>query len=263
MGIAGKLYRAIFHTRISGVLFFLLLIVIWELAAIYVINRQEVPPFSAIITALVNEFPDEILPSISATLGRYFMGYTLAIIIAVSVGLVMGFSRKLHAICDPFVEFLRPLPSVAIIFAFIVILGIGNEMRTAIIAYACIWPILINTVDGVRNVDPVLISTARTLQLSRWQTIRKIYFPSATPFIVSGMRVSLAIALVIVIITEMLVCHEGIGCLLWNYSFTHHFPESYATLLTIALLGYLLNFGFLKVEHRYMAWHVGASNQEV
>ena len=100
MGITGKLYRTIFHTRISGVLFFLLLLVIWELAATYVINRQEVPPFSAIIIALINEFPDKILPSISATLGRYFMGYTLAIFIGVSIGMMMGFSRKIHAILE-------------------------------------------------------------------------------------------------------------------------------------------------------------------
>jgi len=263
MSIAGKAYRAIFHTRLSGVLFFALLLLFWELFAVFIFNRPEIPPFSAVMVALVEVFPDEILPDIFTTLSRYFMGYTLAILIGISVGLAMGFSRKLHAILDPFVEFLRPLPSVAIIFAFIVILGIGNEMRMAIIAYACIWPILINTIDGVHNVDPVQISTARTFQLSRGQIIKKIYFPSATPFIVSGMRVSLAIALVIVIITEMLVCQDGIGCLLWNYSFTHHFPESYAALLSIAVLGYLLNFGFLKVEHRGMAWHVGYTRQEV
>ena len=213
------------------------------------------PPASAVLLAL-----GEIVRSgdfflhVLASLRRFAEGYLLASVLAVSVGLVLGVSRRLHRVVEPLIELLRPMPSVAIIPVAILFLGIGDRMKIAVTVYACSWPILLNTIDGVRSVDRVLVSTAATFRLSPWQRFWKVMLPAASPQIVTGLRVSLAIALVLVTTSEMVVSNDGLGYYVLDLQRSFQMAEMYAAVVALGLIGYLLNRIFLFVDARVMGW---------
>ena len=129
------------------------------------------------------------------TLGRFLEGYLLSAAIGVSLGIVLGYFRIVHSFLEMSIEFLRPMPSVAIIPVAILALGIGDSMIVAVTVYATVWPILINTIDGVRRIEKILLDTGRTFSLVRRQILWQIILPAASPYIVTGLRVGLSIAL--------------------------------------------------------------------
>lgn len=149
------------------------------------------------------------------------------------------------------------MPSVAIIPVAILFLGIGDLMVVVVTVYACIWPILINTIDGVRNIDRTLIDTGRTFGLSRWKILTNIALPSASPYIITGLRISLAIALILVTTSEMLVGGRGLGFFILDEERSLRTDNMYAGIILVAMLGYLLNRLFLFLESKAMAWHQG------
>jgi len=152
---------------------------------------------------------------------------------------------------------LRPLPSAAIIPVAILFLGIFDSMKVAVITFGALWPILLNTVDGVRNIDPVLLDTARTLSLTRGQALMKIVVPGASPGVFTGMRISLAIALILSITVEMIAGNNGLGFYILDWERSFHFREMYAGILALGGVGYMLNHAFLLVDRRIMRWHKG------
>src|SRR2546430_2335796 len=130
-------------------------------------------------------------------------GYFIAALVAVTAGIILGYFRVIHSLLDILIELLRPMPSVAIIPVAILLLGIGNSMIVAVTVYATMWPILINTVDRVRHIDRTLVATGRTFGLSRWRILQRIVLPAASPYVVTGLRIGLAIALILVTTAEM------------------------------------------------------------
>ncbi|HBA40067.1 MAG TPA: hypothetical protein DCZ05_10090 [Deltaproteobacteria bacterium] len=172
-----------------------------------------------------------------------------------TLGIVLGYFKLAYSLSESLIEFLRPMPSVAIIPVAILFLGIGDAMMVAVTVYACAWPILINTIAGVKNIDRTLINTARTFGLGRWKALRKIVLPAASPYIVTGLRVSLAIALILVTTSEMIVGVSGLGFFILDEERSLRTDNMYAGIFLVALLGYGLNRLFLVLEKRAMAWH--------
>ena len=205
----------------------------------------------------------ELLFHAQATLARFAGAYALAAVVAVSAGVAFGSSRVLYSFVEPLVELLRPMPSPATIPIAILFLGIGNEMKIAVTAYACTWPILLNTLDGVRGVDRVLRQTAATFGVGPWRTLFQVVIPAASPQIVTGLRVSLAIALILVTTSEMVVADDGLGFFILDLQRSFRIPEMYAAILALAVLGYLLNHAFLTIDGWVMAWHRLATRKEV
>jgi ABC-type nitrate/sulfonate/bicarbonate transport system permease component len=239
-------------------------LVAWEAAAR---SRPDLsvhfPPASAVFLALGGIVRSgDLATHALATLRRFAEGYVLASVLAIGTGLVLGLSRGLHALVEPLIELLRPMPSVAIIPVAILFLGIGDEMKVAVTVYACVWPILLNTIDGVRSVDRVLVATAATFRLSAWQRFWKVVLPAASPQIVTGLRVSLAIALVLVTTSEMVVSNDGLGYYVLDLQRAFQTPEMYAAVVALGLIGYALNRLFLLLDARVMAWHRGATRKE-
>jgi ABC-type nitrate/sulfonate/bicarbonate transport system permease component len=221
------------------------------------------PPASAVLVALADIVRSgDLATHARASLRRFAEGYVLASVLAVGAGLVLGVSRRLHALVEPLIELLRPMPSVAIIPVAILFLGIGDEMKIAVTVYACSWPILLNTIDGVRSVDRVLVSTAATFRLSAWQRFWKVMLPAASPQIVTGLRVSLAIALVLVTTSEMIVSNDGLGYYVLDLQRSFQMAEMYAAVVALGLIGYALNRLFLFLDARVMGWYRGATRKE-
>lgn len=223
-----------------------------------------VPPASRVLRTLGEIVASgELLGHARASLGRFAAGYAVAAALAVSAGVLLGSSRVLHSFVEPVIELLRPMPSPATIPIAILFFGIGDEMKVAVTAYACTWPILLNTFDGVRGLDRVLRQTAATFRVGRWRTLLLVVIPAASPQIVTGLRVSLAIALILVTTSEMIVANDGLGFYILDLQRSFRIPEMYAAILALAVLGYLLNRGFLAVDGWVMAWHKGATRKEL
>ena len=236
----------------------------WELAAR---SREELaayfPPVSQVLLTLARVVSSgELAPHVVASLRRFAEGYALAAALAVSAGLCLGMWRPLHRLFEPLIELLRPMPSPATIPIAILFLGIGDEMKIAVIVYACAWPILLNTIDGVRSVDRVLVATAATFRLSPWARFWKVLLPAASPQIVTGLRVSLAIAFILVTTSEMVVSNDGLGFYVLERQRSFEMPEMYAAIVTLALIGYGLNRLFLALDGWAMAWHKGLTRKE-
>jgi len=135
-------------------------------------------------------------------------------------------------------------------------------MKVAVTVYACFWPILLNTIDGVRAIDPVLMNTAATFRLGPWERFRKVVLPAASPQIVTGLRVSLAIALILVTTSEMVVSNDGLGFYILDRQRSFQIPEMYAAIVALAMIGYGLNRLFLTLDEWAMAWHKGLTRKE-
>jgi ABC-type nitrate/sulfonate/bicarbonate transport system permease component len=196
----------------------------------------------------------DVLPS----LGRLFGGYLIAVVAAVLIGVALGSSRTLLRVVDPVVQFLRAIPAPVLLPAGILILGVGSGMKVALIAFVCVFPILLNTIDGVAGVDPALRETARSFQIPFRERLFRVVLPSASPQIFAGARVSLSLAVIMMVVSEMVASSNGIGYFVLQSQRTYAIADMWAGIFLLAILGYVLNVLFLLVERRVLRWHRGA-----
>jgi ABC-type nitrate/sulfonate/bicarbonate transport system permease component len=243
----------------SGWLTFGGVLLLWEIASRVSLWMQSyIPPVSQILSSLMAlVITGDIAVHLLISLGRFVAGYVIAAVMAVTLGVILGYLRLLHSFLHTVIEFLRPMPSVAIIPVALLFLGIGDSMIIAVTVYASLWPILVNTIEGVRYVDPLLIDTGRTFGLGRWQILRRIILPAASPFIVTGLRISLAIALILVTTAEMIAGSQGLGFFVLDEERSLRTANMYAGVFVVAVLGYLLNRIFLAWESWAMKWRAG------
>ena len=239
-----------------GLLSILGAMLLWELICrAGLVNLSLLPPPSQIAPALWKILASgSFLTPLGQTLGMLLIGYTIACMAGVALGLLMGCSDYLYGLLEPLVEVIRPIPKPALIPAMVVFLGIGAGMKITMVALAALFPVLINTLQGVRGVDPVLLATARTLGCSRLATIRKIILPASLPMILTGMRVSLGMGLVLVILAEMLAAESGIGFLILDLQRSFQVRPMYAWIVILAAVGLTLNMLFELVEDRAVPW---------
>ena len=239
-----------------GVLSVLAMLLLWELICQSgLVNLFLLPPPSQIGPALwkIVASGSFVVP-LGQTLGMLLIGYTIACVAGITLGLLMGCSEAAYGLLEPLVEVIRPIPKPALIPAMVVFLGIGAGMKITMVALAALFPVLINTLQGVRGVDPVLLATARTLGCSRAETIRKIILPASLPMILTGMRVSLSMGLVLVILAEMLAAESGIGFLILDLQRSFQVRPMFAWIAILAALGLVLNTLFELVEDRAVPW---------
>ena len=249
--------------RLGGFAVLVLLLVLWEVTSrAGVVNQIYVPPVSKIASELWRLLINgELLRNLGASAVRFGFGYGLAVAIGLGIGLAMGYFRAGYLLLEPLIELLRPLPPPAIIPIAILFLGIENQMKVFVITFACFFPIIVNTIQGVAGVDRVLLDTARTFGLTTREIIWKIVLPSASPNIVAGMRIALAIALILTVISEMVASNDGIGFMILDMERAFRIPEMYAGIFTLMVVGYLLNRLFVAFESRTLAWYFGQSRR--
>jgi len=247
------------HERIPGAALLLLLLLVWE--ASVRLKWVVTPTWPAVSTVLETFWQSCVdgtyLEVFGSSLRRLGIGYAIATACAVGIGLAMGVWRRMYLLFEPLVELLRPIPSPAYLPMAILFLGIDDGMKVFMVAFASFFPILLNTVAGVRSVDPVLVDTGRTFGLKRAQIIGRIMLPAAAGYILTGMRISLAIALIVTVIAEMVAGNSGIGFYILNAQRSFLVPEMYAGVIALALLGFGLNKGFVALERMALRWHEG------
>src|SRR5215470_1641800 len=245
------------ESKLNGWFFLLGLLGIWELTAqAGWVPPLIVPPFSKILASFFSLVETGQIPwQILASLKRSFAGYLLAAAIFIPLGLLMGLFDAFHRGLEVIIEMLRPIPPPVVIPVAMLFFGLEDEMKIFVIVFSCAWPILLNTIDGVKNIDGVLINTARTFGLSRSQIIWQVVLPACSPQIMTGLRVSLPIMLILVVISEMVGSTDGIGYFILDSQRRFKVAQMYAGMLALAILGYALNRLFNLLQRVLLPWH--------
>jgi NitT/TauT family transport system permease protein len=243
--------------RVSrGLIGIVVLAVIWQVApAVGLVDPYFVSPLSDVLAAwwelLVT---GQLWTHLSASLIRSAAGFALALATAVPLGAAIAWYRPVREITSPVLELFRNTAALALLPVFLLILGIGETSKIAIVLYACFFPILLNTISGVSSVDQQLLRSARVLGLSPITTFRKVVFPAALPTIFTGIRIAGAAAILVLIAAEMLGATAGLGYLI-NYSqYNFLIPQMYAAILTTSALGLAVNYGLVSLERRFSRW---------
>ena len=247
-----------------GWIAFAVVLLIWELGSRNNPALQPyLPPVSRILSSLSELIVSgRIVGHLMITLSRFLQGYLLAVSMAVILGTVLGYFRLVHSLFEALIEFLRPMPSVAIIPVAILLLGISDAMIVAVTVYASLWPVLINTIDGVRYIERTLIDTGRTFGLNRRRILWLVVLPAAAPYIVTGLRISLSIALILVTTAEMIAGSKGLGFFILDEERSMNSGNMYAGVILVSILGYLLNRLFVLGEGWAMNWRRGMLARE-
>jgi len=217
------------------------------------------PAFSP-VPSLVGHWLWEILDSgavlepLAQTLGLLTAGYFLACGVGISLGLLMGYYRTAYVLFEPLLELLRPIPKPALLPPLMLVLGLGSAMKIAIVFLGALFPILINTIQAARAVDVVLVDVGRTFRSGPLRIIWRVVFPASLPMILSGMRVSLGLGLVLVVLAEMLTGAGGLGSRIVDLQRSFQAQEMYAWTVVLAGLGLILAFAFNWVERTVAFW---------
>lgn len=252
------------ESRWTGVVVLIALAALWEAAGRGAwVHKVLLPPLSAVLATLYDVVASgEVVRHLGVSLWRAAAGYALAAVAGIGLGIAMGYWRRVYEACEMTIELLRAVPPPAVIPLAMVFLGIGDALKVFIIFFACLFPILVNTIDGVRAADPVLIRTARTFRLPPLHTVWKVIVPVAGPYIMTGLRIATAIALILTVISEMIGATSGIGYFILGSQRTLHITQMYAGILVLALTGYAINRAFLAIDERVMAWHKGSTRRD-
>jgi ABC-type nitrate/sulfonate/bicarbonate transport system permease component len=222
------------------------------------------PPLSAILQAfrdnwLFRHVPTDAVPS----LARMGAGYGIAVVVGISLGMVLGLVPLISRALGPPLEFLRSVPPPVLIPVAILIFGIGDNMKVFVIVAGCIWPILLNTIDGVRGVEPTMLEMSRSYGLSRARRWSQVLLPAALPQVFSGLRTALSVALILMVISEMVASTNGIGFFVLDAQRTFAIPEMWSGIILLGLLGYTLNALLMLVERRILRWHRGSRSSQL
>jgi sulfonate transport system permease protein len=203
----------------------------------------------------------DFLSEVGQSMKRYVVGFAIAAAIGIALGLLVGASHAARRTLDPLLECLRAVPAIAIAPAAAIVLGYGDASRIVVIAFGLCFPILVNTAEGVRGIPLEVRDTASMLHVGRVERLARIYLPAALPSIMAGLRIAVALGLVLVIVSEFVGETNGLGYYLVIQQSTFDYPALYAGILFLGLLGYVLNRLFLAAERRLLAWHYGAADE--
>lgn len=216
------------------------------------------PPLSQIVgvfpeTWFEGRLTSDVLPSVI----RLLLGYAVAVVVGVGVGLAVGSSRMLRETAEPVLEFLRAIPPPVLVPVIMLFAGIGDGMKISVIAFGCVWPILLNTVEGVRSVDEVLTDTARSYGLGTSTRMRSVVLRAASPQIMAGARQALSVGIILMVISEMFAASNGLGFTTVQFQRSFAIPEMWSGIILLGLIGVALAMVFRIVEQRVLSWYLG------
>lgn len=200
-----------------------------------------------------SRFVQDLIPSVL----RLLSGYAVALVVGVALGVAIGSSRGLRAYAEPVLEFFRAIPPPVMVPILMLFLGIGDTMKVVVIAIGCLWPILLNTVEGVRGLDPVLRDTARAYRLGRVATVRHLVLRGAGPQIVTGARQALPIGIILMVISEMFAAKDGLGFSIVQFQRSFAVPEMWSGIILLGVVGVLLSLVFRAVTDAALGWYLG------
>lgn len=213
------------------------------------------PPLPRILERLQElwlfaKVPTDLVPSLTI----FALGYLTALVIGISLGVLLAAVPYLEQVVDPFLQFMRALPGIALIPVFIVVLGIGMESKVAVVALGALWPILLNTIDGIRSTEPELVRTAKVYRFSKVTYVTRVMLSSAAPSIMAGARTSLAIALVLTVGAELYAATQGVGFFVLQSQQSFMIVDMWTGIIVLGVVGYLLTGLFTILERRFIFW---------
>lgn len=231
-------------------------LVLWQIAPkLGWVEEAFLPPFTTVVDALVELIRSGVLwTDISASLHRSLAGFAIAIALGIPLGLLIAWYRTLSEVLNPLLTIFLNTAAVALIPVFTLILGIGDFSKIMIIAYACFWTILYNTISGARDVDPLLIRSARSLGLSSRKLFVKVILPAAAPAIFTGVRLAGAVSMLVLVTSEFVGAKAGLGYLIIASQNNFQIPQMYAGIVTISVIGLAFNYLLVLVERRFSRW---------
>lgn len=254
---AGGAVRTLWH-RVSSLGGALVIVLSLELVTRgEILPSRYLPPPSAVVATLAGLLAEAIAwQAIGLTLLAWFLGLGIAAAIAVPLGVLLGTSELAYRATRPVVEFLRPVPSVALIPVVFLIFRPGSLEGTVFLAaFAATWPLLVQVIYGVRAINPVQMATARSFQIGRARTFLRVVLPGATPYLATGLRISSSVALILVVTGQIIMGAPGIGLQINRAREGADVPLMYAYVIIAGALGLLLNVLFAAVERRALHWH--------
>ncbi|MET8154063.1 ABC transporter permease [Actinoplanes sp. NPDC049668] len=229
---------------------------VWEVfPRLGVVDATFLPPLSEVLSAWWQLLlSGQLWEHTSASLTRSLAGFGLAVAAAIPLGLLIGWYKPAATLLNPLLEVFRNTAALALLPVFVLVLGLGETSKVAIIFYACSWPILLNTVSGVRTVDPLLIKSARSLGLGPLRLFQKVVLPAAVPTIFTGIRLAGAYSILILIAAEMVGAKAGLGYLINYAQYNFAVPDMYAGIITISAIGLVVNQLLIIAERRFSTW---------
>ncbi|MCO8068253.1 ABC transporter permease [Acinetobacter schindleri] len=241
-----------FKRSIALVIFFTL----WEiLPRMGTVNAAFLPPLSQVFQTGWELYQSgQLSRHLSISLQRSAIGFSLALLFAIPLGLLIGWYKLVSETLNPLLELFRNTTALALMPVFILFLGIGEVSKISLLVYACTWPILLNTISGVQNVDPLLIKSARTMGLPPYQLFRKVILPAAVPTIFVGIRLAGATSILALVAVEMFGSKAGLGYLIIYSQFSFEIPQMFVGILIMTVLGLAFNHGLLAVEKHFTKW---------
>ena len=241
--------------RFTAVGLFLLL---WELGPRYLLDQQTrvfLPPLHEVLQAGAHLLQQgQLQQHLAASLTRSGIGFSIAVVAGISVGLVVSWYQPLQSLLTPLLELFRNTAALALLPVFVLLLGIGETSKISIVAYASFFPVLMNTIAGVRTVDPLLVRAARSLGLSNLRLFQKVILPSSVPTIFTGIRMGGTASILVLIAAEMVGAKAGLGFLIINAQSSFQIPQMYAGILTVSLLGLVVNLALVRLERHFSRW---------
>lgn len=226
------------------------------LPRIGVLARDHFPPISQTLATLFEQLGAESFwVAVGNTLEGWALGLGIAAALAIPLGIVIGSSRLLYRASRGLIEFLRPIPSVALIPLAILIYGTGLQSKVFLAAFASFWQVIVATLYGVQDVDPVATDTARSFGFSRRQRLFRVTLPSAVPYIATGLRIASAVSLILTVTAELVIGAAGLGRSINIARSGGNEELMYALIIATGVLGLVLNALFVRVERRVLHWH--------
>src|SRR3989304_1398419 len=225
-------------------------LIIWELLpAGGIISKTFLSPPSEVLQALIRIIESgELWVHMSISLKRAFIGFTLAVISMIPLGFLMGWYKGFEEISDGLVQAMRQVSSLSLFPVFLLFFGIGEISKIAVIFWGSQWPLLLNTINGVKTVDPLLIKSARSMGSNDLSIFKKVVLPSSLPSLFVGLRLSATHSILVLVAAEMLGATSGLGYSIINWEFNFMIPEMYAAIVVLAVMGLITNYSIVWIE---------------
>jgi ABC-type nitrate/sulfonate/bicarbonate transport system permease component len=217
------------------------------------------PPLSTILAAFpVTWDADRITGDVLPSLARLALGYAIALVVGVGAGVAIGSNRTLRALLEPALEFFRAIPPPVLVPVIALFAGYtGWTSKVVTIALGCVWPILLNTVEGVRGLDEVLLDTARCYRLRRRTRLLQVVLRGSSPQIAAGARQALSIGVILMVISELFGANRGLGASVVQFQRSFAVPQMWTGIVLLGVIGFLLSALFRLVEHHSLSWYRG------
>lgn len=202
-------------------------------------------------------FSPQSMQNIVPSVARLLIGYVAAAFLGIAIGIPVGASRNLRNVLEPVLEFLRAIPPPVLVPVLILFAGLGNEMKALVIVFGCVWPVLLNTVAGVRALDEVLAEVVNSYRIGPLARFWHFILPGASPQIFTGLRQSLSIGIILMVISEMYAARDGIGFVLVQYQRSFAIPEMWSAIILLGIIGIVLSMIFRAFEAWILGWYHG------